>query len=380
MRHLLFTTMLAGGLAWSAFAAAQSVTPPAEAEGVTDPGARAEAEEAAAEAAPGVFPRLTYGVAIELEDDWTFDATDSAAEINDLYPTVEAALGLEFAPGTGIYSSLVFEPVRDPVDDREFEDLGLYAEELYGQIDLGPAALRAGKFNPAFGFAWDAAPGIFGTDFAEDYELTERIGAGIAVPFEALGGEHTLSGALFMADRTFLSNSLFTERGNLDEADGGPSNTDAPESFAISLDGEIAPLTYTAGMRYQAGGEGDPGDELGFVSGLIWTTEAGPGELELLAEAAYLKDAEASTDNAAYFTFGAAYGIDRVTVSGVYGIRDLDSAPSDEFATATVEYELVDGLSAGIGYRYGDEEGEESHTVGFLLAYEFGGSLAFFPD
>lgn len=385
MNALFLSTMLAGGLAWSAVAVAQTTTPPTGNEGAVDAGAAARSEQATAEAEPDLaYPRVTYGVSVELENDWTFDSTDPAAEINDLYPTVETALALEFAEGSGLFSTLVLEPVLDPVDDRAFEDLGLYAEELFAQITLGGVALRAGKFDPAFGAAFDTAPGIFGTSFAEDYELTERLGAGVAVPFEAYGGEHTLSGALFRADRSIFSNSLFTERGNLDESDGGPSNTDAPESFAIALDGAFDKTTYVvaynAGIRYQQGGEGSPGDELGFVLGMSWTGEVGPGELGLMAETAYLNEAEATRDNAAYVTLGAAYGIDRFTVSGVYAIRDFDNASADNLATATVEYEILDGLSAGVGYAYANEGGENSHTLGVLVAYEFGGGFSFLTD
>lgn len=87
--------------------------------------ARDETAEAQAERAPS-YPRLTCGVAIELEDDYTFDSDDRTAEINDLYTTTEAALALEFSARTSINSTLVLEPIRDPGpnDDRVFEDLG----------------------------------------------------------------------------------------------------------------------------------------------------------------------------------------------------------------------------------------------------------------
>lgn len=35
--------------------------------------------------------------------------------------------------------------------------------------------MQTGKLNPGFGIAWDKAPGIYGTDLAEDYEISERI-------------------------------------------------------------------------------------------------------------------------------------------------------------------------------------------------------------
>ena len=89
----------------------------------------------------------------------------------------------------------MFEPVQDPDpgDDRFLEDHGLYAEELFVNYETGHFAGYAGKFNPSFGTAWDLAPGIFGTDLAEDYEITERIGLGGALKF---GGEGSAARAL----------------------------------------------------------------------------------------------------------------------------------------------------------------------------------------
>jgi hypothetical protein len=33
--------------------------------------------------------------------------------------------------------------------------------------------------------------------------------------------------------------------------------------------------------------------------------------------------------------------------------------------------ELFAGVTGALAYRYGDEEGVDSHTIGTLLAYEF---------
>ncbi|QIE54735.1 hypothetical protein G5B40_04330 [Pikeienuella piscinae] len=341
--------------------------------GTVDSGALAKGEEAEAQAtrAPS-YPRLTGGVAIEVEDDYTFDSDDKTAEINDLYNTTEAALSLEFSASTSLNTTLVFEPIRDPGpnDDREFEDQGLYMEELYFRRDFGPAAALAGKYDPAFGFAWDAAPGLYGADFAEDYELTEKLGAAIEIPFELGGGDAAFTIAAYMADRTIFSDSLFSNRGNLDESDGGVSNTDAPESFVVSLAGEADGFTYNLGFRRQAEGVGDAKDEYGFVAGA--SAPIGGSGVEMLGEFAYFPNFDGSSDSAVYGALGLAAPVGPVTLSGVYSLRDVQHASTDHLATVSAEYEIAEGLSVGAGYRYGDEGGVESHTVGALLVYEFG--------
>ena len=75
--------------------------------------------------------------------------------------------------------------------DRLFKDLAGYAEEIYVQYEGGPVRLFTGKFNPTFGQAWAKAPSVYGTDFAEGYQLTERIDLGGAVSAESEGlGKH----------------------------------------------------------------------------------------------------------------------------------------------------------------------------------------------
>jgi len=329
----------------------------------------ASAQEADAE--PG-YPRLSVTVPIEIESDNTVDATDSAAELSDTYTTTEAEIALEYAEGSGAFALLVLEPLIDPEDDRFFEDIGLYAEELYLRHDFGPLAVIGGKFDPDFGVAWDAAPGIYGVDFAEDYELTERIGFGVEVPFALAGGEHLFSASTYFADTTALSDSALFRRGQTDRSDGGVSNTESFESFAVAVSGEIDALGYNVGLRYQERGRGDADDELGGVLGLTYAVALGEGELGLLGEVALFDGYQGATDDATYGTFGASYGLGPWSGSAVYAFRDVDNATTDHLATATLDYTFDAGVTASVAYRYGDEGGVESHTIGFLLAYELG--------
>ncbi|WP_340109016.1 hypothetical protein [Pikeienuella sp. HZG-20] len=352
----------------TAAAVAQEVAP-----GASEPGALARAEaETAREARAPVYPRLTGGVAIELQNDYTFDSDDPTGEINDLYNTTEAALALEISAETSLNATLVFEPIRDPGpnDDRVFEDQGLYAEELYLRHDFGFLTALAGKYDPAFGAAWDAAPGLYGADFAEDYELTERLGAAFEAPFALAGGEAVFSVAVFAADRTFLSGSLVHDRGELNKSDGGVSNTSAPESVVVSLAGETEGVDYTIAFRRQAKGVGDAADEYGLVAGV----QAPLGEMgvDLLSEVAVFPDFDGTRDRAIYATLGLAAPLGPVTVSGVYSLRKIEHAPTDHLATVSAEYEIADGVSIGAGYRYGREGGDDNHTVGALFVYEFG--------
>ena len=318
------------------------------------------------------FPNFSADFVIEIQNDYTFSSTDPAAELNDTFATIETALSLAITGEASINATLLFEPVLGPADDRFFEDHGFYAQELFFQYDFGAAALIFGKFNPAFGSAWDIAPGIYGVDFAEDYELTEQIGASLNVPFEAAGGEHEFTLSAFMADRTILSNSAVQDRGRTNGRDGGPANTQSPESIAASLSGAFGGTGYNLGVQYLGEGQGDADNQSGVVLGLTQAIGIGDGDIELLAEGAYFPHFGGAEASLFVGTFGASVPIGPASLSGVYAVRDAEGAPTDHLATTSVEFEVIDGLTAGLGYRFGREGGETGHTLGALLVYEFG--------
>lgn len=331
------------------------------------------AGSAGAEDAPGAYPRLSGELSFEVEDDLTFESDDRAAELNDIFATIELGASLKFTEALSLNLSAVFEPVLDPVDDREFEDHGAFVEEIYLRYDAGVLAAVVGKFNPAFGTAWDLAPGIYGADFAEDYELTERIGGGVEVPFAAGGAEHVFTLAAFFADTTFLSDSAGENRGRVRERDGGPSNTEDPASFSATLDGGLPDMdvAYHLGLRFQSGGDGDPEDETGFVAGLskAWSIDE-DSTFEAIGEVAYFEDQDAGAADGVYGTLGGAYSWRSWTASAVYTLRDLeDGLDPDHLLTAALAYEFDFGLGVEVGYKFAEEGEVDSHTVGALVGY-----------
>lgn len=322
--------------------------------------------------AQATYPTFSADITLELATDATVRADDPAAELTDTTLTAEAALVLKILEGTSLNATLVFEPVADPDGDRVFGDHGLYVEEFNLQQEIAGTTLTVGKFNPAFGVAWDAAPGVYGNAFAEDYEITEKLGIGLALPFKALGGEHEVSVAAFFADTTFLSDSIIHRRGRTRRQDGGVSNTGAPSSFTFSLTGKIGSTGYNLGLQSQAAGTGDAHAQTGAVFGLTHGLKLGEAEVELLAEAVYFPQFDGGSESALYWTAGAAAPVGPVTLSAVYGLRDVEASGTDHLATVSAEIELRDGLTASLGYAFIREDGGTSHTIGARLTYEIG--------
>ena len=335
------------------------------------------------------LPRLEAEIDIEIQNDWTFDSDDRDAERNDLFTKTEPALALHILPGLSVESGLVLEPVEDPEsgEDRIFEDHGFFAEQLYLLYQRNGFSLYGGKFNLSFGVAFDLAPGIYGNEVAEDfYEQVERIGIGGTMYFgggriaDSRLGMHRLSVQTFFLDTTVLSESFGTGRGRTRKSDGGVSNTEDFSSFALSLDGGDFPelpfaLNYRLGVAYQAGGEGDPKDELGLAAALYGTVDLARGaRLAPIVEFVHFDNAEGADQDRDILTAGAAlyHGPWNVALS-YSGVRtDPDDGGTDldlDQIQVSMGYSFDFGLDVDIGYNFVEQEGVESHVVGILMHY-----------
>ena len=93
-----------------------------------------------------------------------------------------------------------------------------YAETLILRWTQDPWRVFAGKINPRFGAAWSRAPGVFGADYAADYQLREKLGAGARIWVDEILdlpdplGYQSLQFEVFQADTSFLSASAFAPR------------------------------------------------------------------------------------------------------------------------------------------------------------------------
>jgi len=326
---------------------------------------------------PGLHGTLT----LELQDDATIASEDDGAEINDVAATVEAGLALSLTGTLAIRTDLVGESVTgpEPFEDRVVEDMGAYVKTLYLEYATDSLQLYAGKFNPPFGVAWDIAPGLYGADFAEDYELTERLGfGGSVVVAPPSWGAPRLGAAAFFAYTTSLARSLFEDRGSLDRDDGGPSNTGDPASFALTLDGAIPMVpdyAYHAAFSRQAAGRGDVDHEIGAAFALYGSSPLRQGvTVSPVVELVVQENDETGADDASYFTLGAAFAIERGTVSVGGTLRAVDVAGGadldDTLAQIGRAYDVGYGFAVEIGYKTVEEAEVNSDVVGGLVSYD----------
>ena len=304
----------------------------------------------------------------------------------DTHIDIESSLTVAVARRITLNTGLAFEEV-DPVDgestrsrgSRFLANSGLYVQRLYLEWSDDAWSVHAGKFAPAFGLAWDSELGLYGDDFAGDYEITEQLGAGIIVPLAGDDeGAVALSFDAFMVDSSKLASCLVTECVRPRRSDGGAGNTAWPNSFSVTLGASTLPalggLGFQAGILRRGGGDGDPNDELGFALALTHAFELDGGSaVEWTFEGARMNHFEAGTDNVTFVTAGLTWQRDRWNVAIAGAMRNTDSQQGEETRDTLIQlsarYAFESGYSVEIGWRGGEGDGTDQ-TIGAVVAYD----------
>lgn len=316
----------------------------------------------------------------EIQNDSTFDSDDPDAELNDLFAYLELAVSLVVNHNFQINLAAIMEAVQDPGprDDRFFDDHGLYIGTLNAQFNLSEDTnILLGKYGPGFGTAWDVTPGIYGSSFAEDYELSEYIGIGLTHSFNTERfGNVTLGVNAFHMDTTALSDSTITKRGRTRLSDGGAGNTEKLNNYSITLDGNELPemdgFSWHLAYRHLSAGIGDIADETGIAAGFIQETELSDGKTAAFNfEFADLSNAGGSADDIQFVTAGISVvdGPWHLDLSGTFRSTNMAVGPNvnDELFQVSLGYVDDNDIDWNVGYKFSEEGGLDSHTIGLLI-------------
>ena len=290
---------------------------------------------------------------------------DADNELDDVFLSLEVEAVAPIGERVFVFAGLNLESVTDAETDRTFEDMGLYVSELGLGVSLDSATLTFGKISPAFGTAWDEAPGYFGTDVAEDYEFEEMIGAAAEIEL----GVGTLTGSVFFLDTTALSRSIFQDRGRTTLADGGVANTEQLDNFALQYDVELEATTLHFGASSLSRGMDDDEDQRGVVFGVTHAFENG---ISLIGEIADFNGFEGEDQSATIATLGASFERAGFTYSAVFARRDFGTEDTDELITVGLDYEFEWGGELSAGFASLIEEGERSEQFGLSFTIPLG--------
>jgi len=334
-------------------------------------------------AAQKTYPSISGEIPIEIENDWAFKSDDRANQSNDLYTTIEPAVTVQLSPSWSIFGHAVLEPVGSAgkFENRTFEDIGLYVEDLFVEFNKKAFNVKAGKLNVGFGVAWDKTPGLYGTDFAEDgYETSERIGVigGWTVDTNA-AGTHTISAGSFFQDTTFLSQSAFKGRGDTRKRDGGVSNTGDFSSFIVALNGEkilgLGNFGYHISYMHQANGAGNPSDETSFAIAGFTRFDVGKGVTfsPIVEFVRQENPGGVQNQDRTFLTVASQFEWQGYNVAAAWTKRHTFKAADDrDFQfQLSAGYSFDFGLSVDLGWKIADEGNVETQTFGILAAYLF---------
>ena len=305
---------------------------------------------------------LEYSGTFELNAAWLHPSDTNVGDSSLIVPTVDSNFRLRTTEELSFIAKIKSEPVFDaePGTNQIFKGAGSYLDVLKAQYDFESFSLWGGKIHPTFGRAWDVTPGLHGTDLAESYDLLDRLGAGASYGFDAAGIANKLQLSAFTVDRTIFSGPLLNDSGRASLIDGGAGNTTGISSVAAALDGcmggevdscyDDGSFGYQLAARYQKGGAGSDGNELGFLGSLNKTVSlTDDTTLKLFGEGAWFRNFQGTADNALVVTGSAAIEMDAATYSRAYSQqKTFVAGESDTFEhliDATAMYALGENLS-----------------------------------
>jgi hypothetical protein len=314
-----------------------------------------------------------------------YDADNSNDERTNLFGRSELLPTIPINDKFFVDGTIVLEPLQDSPagEDTFFDQEGIFIENVKLNYQDGAIHAFAGKFNPDFGKAWDWGRGIWSEDFAEDYEVTQKIGFGGAYTLDmADAGSHTFTASTFYNDTTILSESIITRIDRVRQADGGAGNTQDFSSYVLSLAGEeiaeVEGLSYQVAVRHLAGADNSTtgtNDEDGFTAGFGYVFPVSENvEMDALVEFADIKNFEGSAEDKQFIYANLITRIDENwNVTAGYTQRKTEAAGAadvnDDLLQLSGGYDFGNGFTLETGIRSSEEANEDKNIIGGLARY-----------
>lgn len=197
------------------------------------------------------YPNVSGSVLFQVLADRAVSKKDGVPA-NNAFIYIEPNIGISFNQNWSVKTDWRLQPnkvltTRDGTyperyrtflsKDRGFQtsDMGLIIEELKLQFENEDMKFVAGKFDPTFGTAHNKSKriGVFTSQFTEDYNLREKLGAAVTALLE----DSKLSFNTFFNDTTGLSESGISNRGRASRSNGLAGNTGTLSSYSVAMDG-----------------------------------------------------------------------------------------------------------------------------------------------
>lgn len=233
------------------------------------------------------YPYISGDTLVQVQADRVLSSEKSDVPGNNGFVYVQQNMALNFNKNWSAKTQLRLQPnnvltTRDQNNPERYRtflssnrgfglsDTGILLEEIKVNYENDDVRVFAGKFDPTFGTAWRKTKriGVFASQLTEDYNLREKIGAGVTALLE----NSSITFNSFLNDTTGLGRSMINDRGAAKKNSGVAGSNRNLSSYSFSMEGEdfltIDNWYYNFGYRSLAVGNVDgKAREQGYVVG-----------------------------------------------------------------------------------------------------------------
>lgn len=342
------------------------------------------------------FPNVSGSILMQLEVDRVLSSKKQGVEQNNAYIYSEPKLSLNFNRNWSVKTEWRLQQndvltTRDDTnperyrtfmsDNRSigFGETGLLIEQLKVNFQNEDMEFSAGKFDPTFGTAHNKAKriGVFTSQFTEDYNLREKIGANLSAILE--NSKITISS--FFNDTTDLSKSALSDRGRAQRSDKVAGNTGTLSSYTISMEGHnpfgIKNWNYNFGYR-NLSVDNSPGRaaEKGYVVGSEYLYKAG-SDTYLIPFIEIVKISNFTGESARDALYTTVAGILRYSswTASISSLkRDIDSAGNKTSSSGrqlqvSAGYKFTNNFTVDVSRSNIREDGAKGALFGVMFSY-----------
>ncbi len=348
---------------------------------------------------PKNFPNLSGNVLYQIQADRVISTQKNGVDANNAFVYIEPNLSLNFNRNWSIKTDWRIQPnhvltTRDSTNSERYRtflqsnrglnlsNTGVIVEELKLNFENEDLRFFAGKFDPTFGTAWRKAKriGVFAAQFNEDYNLREKIGAGITALLE----NSNLSFNGFFNDTTGLSRSAIDDRGRASSNNGIAGNTGTLSSYSVSMEGErffaVDNWFYNVGYRSlgvsQIAGTPSRAREQGYVFGSEYLYKLGhQTSLIPFIELVKIDNFTGEKNRDAKYTTLALIGKYSSWTSSISFVHRNIKQPqrtaniSDRQLQFSVGYKFTDNLTLDVSRADIKENGYTGSLLGVTMSY-----------
>jgi hypothetical protein len=303
-----------------------------------------------------------------------------------------------FTPEVTMNVNMTFEQVETPQANNQWfmYGEGVTAGDVWVQWSDQRTGIIGGRYTAPFGLAPLVLPGVFDTNFVNNYNFGGLMGglATLSTGDEG-GGIHALNAGFFGIDTTFMADGIFASTA----APSGPGTGGGVDSWVIGYSGANIPLLYPTldiNVAYINFGEGigTTAQQQGFNAGAYWqyminndgldTLDARYWSIGPLFEYVHFWNNNGIQDATAdYYTFGLITNYGNWQADATVGWQNLTepgSPDQDNFLfTANLGYNFFGPQSlVQVGYAYQETAGTIDHQVGIQVNFPIV-ALEYFP-